>query len=110
MSFPNLPKIEIPQSSPNPHGVTIQLGHFDTLEVIVPPITIVPPFGFITVSVIVDGKPAHEVWVEPGDSAPVSIDIPPYALRCCWQTIEYLVTTVNGTEYSDTLRVLNDGV
>lgn len=109
MSIPSLPKIQIPQSTPNPHGVTVHVGHFDELKVVVPPLTYVPPIGFSTVTVLVDGRPVQETWVEPGDSDPVSLDIPPFGLKCCWQTVEYTVTHINGTEFSERLMVLNEG-
>lgn len=109
MSFPTFPKIEIPNSQPNEFGVTVDVGKFDSLTVVVPPILNHPPFGNIVVWVRVDGRTAQGVMVEPGDTDPISIDIPPYALRCCWQAIDYSVTTEQGTEDSEVLMVLNEG-
>ncbi|WP_139216868.1 MULTISPECIES: hypothetical protein [unclassified Pseudomonas] len=109
MAIPTLPKIQIPQAIPNAYGESVRVGHFDILKVVVPPLTHLPPFGDSTVTVLIDGKPVKEKLVEPGNSDLILFDIPPFALKCCWQTVGYTVTNVTGTEFSETLLLLNEG-
>ncbi|WP_139212917.1 hypothetical protein [Pseudomonas sp. NFR09] len=109
MAIPTLPKIQIPQAIPNAYGESVRVGHFDILKVVVPPITYVPPFGYNTVTVLIDGWPVQETLLEPGDSELILLDIPPFALKCCWQTIGYTVAHVHGTDISETLLLLNEG-
>ncbi|USV99957.1 hypothetical protein KUA23_23485 [Pseudomonas pergaminensis] len=109
MSFPTLRQIEIPQGSPNAYGITVQIGHFDRLEVVVPEIKNRPTFGFTTVKVNIDGNPAQSVVLGPEHTGPVLVEIPPYAVRCCWQKIDYTVTIFGNEEHSEAVMVLNEG-
>lgn len=103
-----LPAIEIPNSKVNEFGVTIGVGHFDALDVVIPPLKPTLPFES-TVWIQVDDVTAAVVVVRPEETGPISASIPPYALKCCWQTIKYTVYTAGNTEESEHLRVLNEG-
>ncbi|WP_137201252.1 hypothetical protein [Pseudomonas sp. CFBP13528] len=104
-----LPDLEIPGSRANEFGVTVNVGHFDPLTVEVPPITNLPPWGYITITVYVDGTPVAGSIVDASNPTCISIDIPPFAVRCCWQAIRYEVSGPLGGDQSNIVYVLNEG-
>lgn len=108
MNSLNLPRIEIPQGKPNQYGITVKLGHFEPMTVVVPPLLFPPPFGSSTISVFIDGNLAETVVVDSSEHGPIPIVIKPYHLRCCWQVIHYSVFNMNIREESEVLMVLNE--
>ncbi|AZE90866.1 hypothetical protein [Pseudomonas orientalis] len=106
-----LPDIEIPDSSANEFGVTVNVGHFDYLTVEVPPLPFTFPFGSNIITVSVDGRSVAVCTVEANNPTRLSIKIPPVAVRCCWQDFKYEVETEWGAkETSNILYVLNEHV
>ncbi|AZF01522.1 hypothetical protein C4J95_4087 [Pseudomonas orientalis] len=108
MKTSTLPNIEIPGSTANQFGVTVKVGPFEFLKVEVPPILGLPPFGFMTITVFLDGAPVGGGIVDSDNPARISIEIPPVFVRCCWQTIQYRIDMFS--HESSVLYVLNEGV